>query len=176
MQAMVRANLNYLLKLSEGLAGKPVVESEYKLARKDVYVSAANLSAAFQRMVSEPKNKQKNRKEVQRFLVQNHLLSSFIASITAAQLAKDPGLPAQVSLRPLRRALGSLNESLKKLDPAYHEPVPEIGGADTDKSTLTPDDELLQEQLDFIRKVSADLARVTEAMVGPGPTVAAPAA
>jgi uncharacterized membrane protein YccC len=170
MVAMLRANRNYLQKLTESLAGRPVSVSEYKLARKEVYVSAADLSAAFQRMISEPKNKQKNRKEVQKFLVQNHLLSSFIATLSAAQLAK-PGTSPRISLRPLRRALGALNESLKKLDPTYDEPLPELAAAEgVDKSTLTADDQLLQEQLDFIRKVSADLARATEAIVGAAPT------
>lgn len=170
MRDMLRANFRYLQKLTESLAGKPVPEAEYKLARKDVYVSAANLSAAFQRMVSEPRNKQKNRREVQKFLVQNHLLSSFIATLAAGQLSRDPGASSQLNLRPLRRALGALNEALKKLDPAHQEPVPEVGGSEaSDKNALTADEQLLQEQLDFIRKVSTDLARVTEAIAGTGP-------
>jgi uncharacterized membrane protein (TIGR01666 family) len=179
MQAMLRANLNYLQKLTESLAGKPVPVSEYKLARKEVYVSAANLSAAFQRMVSEPKNKQRNRKELQKFLVLNHLLSSFISTIAATLMAKDPGSSFHVSLRPLRRALGALNDSLQKLDPAYREPVPEVvvtEGAGTDKSTLTADDQLLQEQLDFVRKVSADLAKTTEAIAGAATAAPSPVA
>jgi uncharacterized membrane protein (TIGR01666 family) len=176
MQAMIRANYHYLQKLIEIMAGKAVPVAEYKLARKEVYVSAANLSAAFQRMVSEPKNKQKNRKEVQKFLVLNHMLSSFIATIAAGQLAKEPGSSPAIPLRPLRRALGALNEAMKKLNPAHVEPLPEIGGSESaaDKSTLTADDQLLLEQFDFIRKVCADLARVSEAVVGAEP-VAAPA-
>jgi hypothetical protein len=75
--------------------------------------------------------------------------------------------------------LGALNEALKRLDPSYGEPVPEVAGAEgslTDKSAVTADDQLLQEQLDFIRKVSADLGRATEAIVGAGPAAPSPAA
>ena len=178
MQAMLRANLNYLQKLTETLAGKPLPEAEYKLARKDVYVSAANLSAAFQRMVSEPRNKQRNRRELQKFLVLNHLLSSFISTITATQIAKEAGSSAPLSLRPLRRALGALHDSLGKLDPDYNGPAPEVALLETkatDKSTLSADDQLLQEQLGFIYKVSADLAKTTDAIVGPGAPAPAPA-
>jgi hypothetical protein len=41
---------------------------DYKLARKEMYVSMANLSAAFQRMLSEPKSKQKNESALYNFL------------------------------------------------------------------------------------------------------------
>jgi uncharacterized membrane protein YccC len=177
MQALLRANLNYLQKLTETLAGKPLPEAEYKLARKDVYVSAANLSAAFQRMVSEPRNKQRNRRELQKFLVLNHLLSSFISTITATQIAKEAGSSSPVSLRPLRRALGALHDSLGKLDAAYNGPVPEVTLLETkttDKSNLSADDQLLQEQLGFIHKVSADLAKTTDAMVGAAAPAPAP--
>lgn len=169
MRTMLRANVNYLQKLAERLAGRHVSEAEYKLARKDVYVSAANLSAAFQRMVSEPKNKQRNRKEMQQFVVLNHLLISFISTVSATQQGKDAGSGARISLRPLRRALAALIEALRKLDPGYQELLSEIPGQEVhngDKATLTADELLLQEQLDFIRKVSGDLAKATEAMAG----------
>lgn len=166
MQAMLRANLHFLQKLAGNLSGRTVPVSEYKLARKEVYLSAANLSAAFQRMVSEPRKTQKNRREVQKFLVLNHLLSSYIATIAATQLTREPG-PVSVSLRPLRRAVSALHESLKKLDPGYDEVVPELPEAEgQEKTTGTAEELLLQEQLDFIRKVSASLWQTTGAIVG----------
>ncbi|MGV3503799.1 MAG: FUSC family membrane protein [Adhaeribacter sp.] len=170
MQAMLRANLHYLQKLAQGLSGRAVPVSEYKLARKEVYVSAANLSAAFQRMVSEPRKTQKNRKEIQKFLVLNHLLSSYIATVAATQLGRETAAPAAGSLRPLRRALATLHESLKKLGSASDEGVPELPtGEGQEKGTATGEEQLLQEQLDFIRQVSASLAKTTAAIVG-GPT------
>ena len=58
MQGILRANATYLAKTLEALTGQKVGMLEYKLARKDVYLNSANLSAAFQRMLSEPKSKQ----------------------------------------------------------------------------------------------------------------------
>ncbi|MBC8084708.1 MAG: FUSC family protein [Hymenobacter sp.] len=55
MRAVLRANLRYLQTLAETLAGSLVAEHDYKLARKEVYVSSANLAAAFQGMMSEPR-------------------------------------------------------------------------------------------------------------------------
>ncbi|QHL89284.1 hypothetical protein GU926_18330 [Nibribacter ruber] len=80
LSAALQANLGYLQMLSK----TSVSELEYKLARKDVYVSSANLSAAFQRMASEPKNKQRKKQEMYELVVLNHILSSFIATMARA--------------------------------------------------------------------------------------------
>jgi len=168
LRNMLQANIKYLQKLIESMAGKTILVPEYRLARKEVYVSAANLSAAFHRMISEPKSKQKHRKEIYKFMVLNHKLSSYIATIAATMLAKDRALPELVRLRPLRRALLILNDSLKKLDPDYIEPVPEnlpavivtSGKSEADEEAL-----LLQEQLVFIRNVSQDIAKVLDTIL-----------
>jgi hypothetical protein len=65
------------------ISGKPIEAVNYKLARKEVFVSSANLSAAFQRMLSEPRKKQKNSDKVYEFVVLNHVLSSNIAGLSA---------------------------------------------------------------------------------------------
>jgi uncharacterized membrane protein YccC len=51
------------------------------VARKNTWVSLANLSDAFTRMLSEPKSKQKNIKELHQFVVSNHILTSHIATL-----------------------------------------------------------------------------------------------
>lgn len=168
MQQVLKANNNYLRKLTDLLSGKVVSMPEYKLVRKEVYVSAANLSAAFQRMISEPKRKQKNQKEVQKFVVLNHMLTSYIATVAATNLAKEQPVKDRISLRPLKRAIITLNDTLKKINPAYQEfPVdnvlPEPGNPD--KEPLTAEERLEQEQLHFIRKASKDIARITDAIL-----------
>jgi len=171
LHAVLQANTKYLQKLVESMAGKTILVPDYRLARKEVYVSAANLSAAFRRMISEPKSKQKHRNEINNFMVLNHMLAAYVATIAAAMQAKDRVLPEQVDLRPLRRALVTLNDSLKKQDPDYEsEPLPEILSAETSLTRKPePGEEedalLLKEQLEFIRKVSQDIAKVVDNMV-----------
>ena len=87
MANMLRANQRYLLWLKNSLNGVTIPLTDYKLIRKDVYVSTSNLSAALQRMLSEPKRTQKNSKEIRKFSVLNHMLSSHIAS--AREMIKD---------------------------------------------------------------------------------------
>lgn len=78
---VLQADMAYLQTLTDMLAGKPVSITDYKLSRKNVYVQSANLSAAFERMLSEPRNKQTHREELLRFAVLNHIFASNIATI-----------------------------------------------------------------------------------------------
>jgi len=170
LRDVLQANIKYLHKLIEGMAGKTILVPDYRLARKEVYVSAANLSAAFHRMISEPRSKQKHRKEIHKFMVLNHILSAYVATIAATMQARDRMLPQQVNLRPLRRALVTLNDSLKKLEPNDAEPVLENLPPDTGTSGKPETDEdalLLKEQLDFIRNLSQDIAKIVD-IIRPG--------
>jgi uncharacterized membrane protein YccC len=173
MRDVLKANVSYLQKLAERLAGKPVGLTDYKLARRDVYVSSANLASAFQRMLSEPKSKQRNSEDVHQFVVLNHILASNIATLTSNLMAKEQAEQPGEGMRAVRRSLSVLNTSLKKLDPAAV-PTPEVApsepGATPEpgarkKENLTADDRQLLEQLEFIQKVSGDIGKVTEAVV-----------
>ncbi|MBX0291136.1 FUSC family protein [Hymenobacter sp. HSC-4F20] len=165
LKAVLRANLHYLRTLQETLVGSPVALVDYKLARKDVYVSSANLGAAFQRMMSEPRGKQHRPTEVHEFVVLNHILSSNVASITSAILAGEmrPGLPA-ASLKALRQAQQALHRSLRRLDPQEPETVASEPAAPATTAPAAPDAQL-SEQLEFIQKVSSDISKVTEAVL-----------
>ncbi|WP_234734267.1 FUSC family protein [Tellurirhabdus bombi] len=168
MQEVLDANINYLHKLAEQLSGKSVKLVDYKLVRKQVYVSSANLSAAFQRMISEPKNKQRNRKEIHQFVVLNHLLTSNIATLTSGLASKELPTAQEDILRPVRRSLGVLQESLKKFDPT-RTPFPAepliAESSSPEKSSLNTDEHFLKEQLEFIQRVSTDIAKVTTAVL-----------
>ncbi|WP_242929275.1 FUSC family membrane protein [Pontibacter vulgaris] len=168
MAGVLRANINYLQILAENLVGKPVQTLDYKLARKEVYVSSANLSASFQRMTSEPKRKQRKSKEVHRFVVLNHILSSYTATLASAILHKERHVYPQEDVRLVKRALAVLSESLKKLEPAQPEAVAEPLITETEKlvnRATTAEDLLLKEQLEFIQKVSTDIRKTTDAIL-----------
>ncbi|GAA3922473.1 FUSC family membrane protein [Hymenobacter algoricola] len=169
MQAVLRANVSYLQKLADSLAGTPIPETDYRLTRKTVYVSSANLAAAFQRMLSEPKSKQRNSPQVHQFVVLNHILSSNIATITSAILAKNrPTYPTE-GMRAVKQAMAVLSRSQKKLAPPMPgtpaETAALLDPVQLKKADLSADDRLLLEQLEFIQKVSTDIGRVTEAAV-----------
>ncbi|MFC7667471.1 FUSC family protein [Hymenobacter humi] len=165
MAAALRANLAYLRQLANRLAGRPLPANEYRLLRKDVYVSGANLAAAFQRMLAEPKSKQHRPTETHEFVVLNHILSSNIAALTATLREAAPAVPPfpPESRRALTSALANLHKSLTKIAPDKAGPAPELGPAEPVAANAT-DDKLLLEQLAFLQKVSGDIGKVTEVL------------
>ncbi len=165
LREVINANVNYLVKIADSILGREVGTIEYKLARKDVFVKSANLSAAFERMTSEPKSKQKKVKEVHKFVVLNHILSSYIATIATAVSLKGLHKGQTENLKLLKRSIAVLNDANKKLDGIVIDlstlklPVATNDGEPKEQSA---DALLLNEQLGFINKISADIARVTD--------------
>lgn len=159
MQGIIRANANYLYRIVEALSGLPVNMLEYKLARKDVYLHSANLSAAFQRMLSEPKSKQRSEKDVHQFVVLNHILFSNTATLVTTLLAREKQVYPEELVQLARKALLSLNESSKKFGPDGDMHFPEIPASNTTAGPLNSDDLLIKEQLAFLNKLCADINR-----------------
>ena len=160
MQGILKANIRYLQLLFDSLSGQQINTVEYRLARKDVYVTSANLAAAFERMVSEPKHKQRNERLIYKFVVLNHILSANVAAILSARLA---GQPKPVAItRPIKRALFALTNSLNQLADLPQKPPAETTLPNPAPAITTPDDRLLVEQLNFIQQVSGDLNKLVE--------------
>lgn len=157
---VLRANLNYYKSLASIASGKKPEPIKYKLARKEVYVNSANLSAAFQRMLSEPQKKQKDSNNVFEFVVLNHILSSNIAALATNTISNNR-LYTTEELNLLKRTLVVLQNCIKEKDAEdivddiitrssiqYH---PE---KNTEKNHFI-------DQLDFMFKLSHDIHRTT---------------
>ena len=93
MYKMLGDNTRYFNDVAAIFDHKPVDVNQYKLSRKHTFVSLANLSDAFNRMLSEPKRKQKNIRYIHQFVVLNHMLTSHIATLAyyAWPAEKQPG-------------------------------------------------------------------------------------
>ena len=83
MKKMMEANRKYFELVMRAYSNEKVSITDLKLARKDTYVASANMMAAFQRMLSEPKRKQKNTSQVYHYVVLNHTLTSHTAALAA---------------------------------------------------------------------------------------------
>ena len=82
MSQVIEKNKNYFKDIASAFTGNPVTTTSYKLSRKNAFVALANLSDAFTRMLSEPKSKRKNIKHIHQLVVQNHMLTSHIATLS----------------------------------------------------------------------------------------------
>ena len=165
MRGIVKANAAYLQKLIGILSGNAVNMLEYKLARKDVYLNSANLAATFQRMMSEPKTKQKAEKDIHQFVVLNHILFSNIANLSSAVLAELHRTYPSDLVSIGKKALNKLNECRIKLGDIALVEKDRIRNPLVTKSE-TPDDLLLREQLNFISNLANDLEKTTNAITG----------
>jgi uncharacterized membrane protein YccC len=78
----LQANRKYFDAVASTFTGESSTITNYKLNRKDAFVALANLSDIFQRMLSEPKTKQKKIEHYHQFVATNHTLTSYIASLS----------------------------------------------------------------------------------------------
>ena len=161
MASVLKANIHYLQKLNDLFTGKKILSLDYKLIRKELFVSTANLSAALHRMLSEPQNKQLHKNEIYEFVVLNHVLSSNVASLTAVtNINSSSSYYSREFLKPVRNSISILESSLQQLDNTY---IPCEGSKSyspgTD-NTMSPDSHL-NEQLNFVYKVTADIGKLT---------------
>jgi len=160
---VINANTNYLIKIADGMTKGYVNTTDYKLARKQVYVTSANLSAAFERMTSEPKSKQKKSKEVHKFVVLNHILSSYLSMVAASALTpKTIITPHPDLIKLIKKSVNVLNETAKTLAAATIDFTTDKTANPTITAELNVDEKLLREQFEFINKIVNDIARITD--------------
>ena len=83
MIEMLEQNAAYFMGVVKGFEEKNEENAmQTRLIRRNALVALANLSDAFNRMMSEPSWKQKGIEQVHRFVVLNHMLSSHIATLS----------------------------------------------------------------------------------------------
>ena len=160
MADMLKANNDYLEIIYRRLAGEEISTTNYKLARKAVYVNTANLAAAFQRMLSEPKNKQSKGAEVHKFVVLNHVLSSHLANLSITLNDGNEGTLDTDQRKLLNKAGYYLKKAhaIVNLEEFKNEEGVKTLSADLER----PSDNLITEQLELITKVSSEIHKVVE--------------
>ncbi len=183
---MLQDNRKYFTDIAGIFSGKNISVDQYKLSRKNAFVSLANLSDTFNRMMNEPKNKQKNIQLLHQFVVSNHMLTSHIATLAyyAKPMEKERSLSdyssfinatvahinnAQAILehKPMlpettinKEALRTLNEKVMLLTDQRKKELNEgINESDLRKqlSILKP----VADQFNFIIKIATDLEKLS---------------
>lgn len=155
---MIKANLNYLEHIILRQSLMPISVTDYRLARKEVYVNTANLAGAFQRMMQEPKSKQHHIKERHKLVVLNHILSSYLANLSASFTENSTSINSE-QLKLIRKSRFYLEEAIEKIDP-------QLQGSTKTKlhihlSDKTADPQIT-EQLELITNLSAEISKISE--------------
>src|SRR5450755_1983858 len=112
LKQMLEANRNYFRDVTSFFTGKPVSVSQYQLSRKEAYVALANISDALNRMLAEPKSKQKNAAEYHQLVVLNYMLSSHIATLASYAFDKNPPPPDPDYLPVVHAVISNLDQAM----------------------------------------------------------------
>lgn len=176
IRQLLIANYNYLAIAVRLLSDQKVSITDYKLSRKEVYIASANMGSTFQRMLSEPKWRQKSTKEVNRFVILNHILSSYGATLLTQLHQTMNANYTKEHLQLLKKILNHLAKSIEVVSEEADQDVfvDVTAFPDLTEETLDPEEsKLITEQLQFLNKISADLYKSTvdvmekEAMINP---------
>lgn len=163
---MLEANLAYYHQVSQMYFGEEYQRVPYKIVRKEVFVRSANLASGIQRMYSEPKNKQLSIKEVHKFSVLNHLLSSYVATLALYSREHFDTLPNFDKLKEItintEILLKETMKIIEKSDFVVKEniqllKIKNLQVEETDESTI-----LITEQFMNIQKVAYDICKISE--------------
>ncbi|MCM4169596.1 hypothetical protein DHD08_18095 [Arenibacter sp. H213] len=81
LTSSIRANAKYLIAIRHLYHNKQTTELDYKIPRKEAFLSVSNLNAAFQRMTQDPKSKQKSSDLIYEMVALNNTILSTLASL-----------------------------------------------------------------------------------------------
>ncbi|MCB0804087.1 MAG: FUSC family protein [Flavobacteriales bacterium] len=83
IEKSIKANKDFLNKITEYYQRKGNVPTSYNIARKEAFVETSNLNSAFQRMAQEPKSKQSDMDRNYELVVLNHNFLASLASVSS---------------------------------------------------------------------------------------------
>ncbi|TCJ12489.1 hypothetical protein EPD60_14535 [Flaviaesturariibacter flavus] len=162
LAGLLRADRDYLRLLVDALEGRPASMLAYKLARKEIYVQTANLSALFQRVLNEPAQLQGGAQPLHQVVVLQHILFSNMATV-AAELKQQPAREhPEEHVRIVRRALHALEKEEVPSDGSQPKPAPRHEAP----VAATENDNLMTSQLRFILEVCLDIQKVLNGPLG----------
>ena len=190
MIKMIEDNCNYYkVSANAFIPEQTFSANQLQLARKNALVSLANLSDAFNRMLSEPKRHQKGVENVHRFVVLNHTLTSHIATLSyylqamqniyrsndLSPVIKDTvqyfnkaieqlqNSTTTEELMPQKESLRALNEKAETLLKKRREELQQ-GLLETETKKLLIQTKSVTDQFNYIYSIATDINKVSRAM------------
>lgn len=95
----ILANLEYLKAVNVVYKTKELLDTQYRLVRKEAFLKNGNLNGAFQRLKDEPKSKKDSLSNIYAIVLLNHNFLSAVASYSAyIQGIKPPSLLRSLNL------------------------------------------------------------------------------
>lgn len=180
--------LTYYNLITSTFTGNIFDKQQAVVVRKNSWVSLANLSDTFNKMLSEPKRKQKNAEQVHQFVVANHMLVSHIAtlayyadSVQPEYITDDYRPLIAATTQALQRSLTILQDEKQAKDLVINTDPEQIrllsgrinqlvttrqeelksGQMETDTRKILSEFKSITDQFYFIYKVAADVEKLS---------------
>lgn len=167
MYQLLKSNYKFIGNALRIIAGERIELMAYKLSRQEVYIKSGNMGSAFQRLLTEPKSKQKSARELNKFVVFNHILSSYAMTLlTNVRNADNTALTGE-HVKLIRKTLYHLAQSIKIIQPYITDgefselevSMPE----DLDANNIDSNEQkVILEQLQFLNRISIDIQKTCE--------------
>ncbi|GEO10322.1 FUSC family protein [Segetibacter aerophilus] len=189
MVTMLSDVKEYFSVVAEAFSGRQIDPLAKQLARKNALVALANLSDAFNRMISEPKSQQQGVELLHHFVVLNHMLTSYIATLShylqmnVIPYSSDDFIKVAEDIRQyFTNAMSYLNdeevteetisnkESLRKLNDRVNQLMQkrkeelQQGQMETSTRKLLFDLKSIVDQFNLIYNVAVDLNKITQTL------------
>ena len=167
-QKALIANYEFLFKIFSFVIHRNMNMTEYKLARKKVYVNMANVTSVFQRVISEPKKTKVNAKELNRFTIFNHSFVSYTLGLLELMQRKKNLIVKTEHLDLMVKILQDLHSTIQIFGEYNPDQMPQDLLNDFHIPILFVEKEnepdFIMEVLELIEEIVFDLRKVSQKM------------
>ncbi|MCG2792259.1 MAG: FUSC family protein [Weeksellaceae bacterium] len=146
MRKSSKSNLAYFRKIMDHFGKKNLTDQDFRFYRKNAIIDLANLSDNFQRMISDPKNRQRKLETIHQFVTTTHLITAYTASL--AQYSKSGHEFPEIDFQNWKIKISA--ELLRTSALLFQKDLNEQHQSD---SKINPDDQVL----DLLEKRKAEL-------------------
>lgn len=162
------ANYNYLYYSYARFLKIEVNETDYKLARKALFVTMADVTSIFQRMISEPKDKQIMANELNQFTIFNHMFTSYASGINFIVKQNHDYQLSENQFKTIRKTLAQMLQSIRLFESydnqlKYSQLEPNI--PITKEYITFQESQSIDDLIENLHDISADYYKLTKKII-----------
>ena len=173
IQKALIADYEFIFLIFKKLADNDVSTTDYKLARKDVFIAMANINSVFQRVISEPKGKQENAKELNKFTIFNQSFVSYSVGLVKIIKKNNSVILTSEHIRLMKKILQLLLQNIRlygeyetdHLMKTIQFQEKTIAYTEIETEALQNESELIEDLLEYLYEIVYDFTKVGHVFV-----------
>lgn len=173
IQKALIADYEFIFLIFKKLADNDVSTTDYKLARKDVFIAMANINSVFQRVISEPKDKQANAKELNKFTIFNQSFVSYSVGLVKVIQKNNSVILTSEHIRLMKKILQLLLQNIRIYGKYETENLAKtiqfqektIAYSEIETEALQNESELIEDLLEYLYEIVYDFTKVGHVFV-----------